>query len=163
MLDILIHMIRSMRRYKQEISNDECRSILDSQLRGVLAVLGDDDYPYTITLNHVYLDGKLYFHSAKEGHKIDAILKHEKVSYCVLDDGVREDDNWWYTFNSVIVFGKMSIVDDDEKILEVLSKLGEKFNTTTEYVLEEIDAYLNNVLILELDIEHITGKRVNEK
>ena len=73
-----------MRRIQQQLSHDECMEILIKERRGVLAVLGDDDYPYAVPMSHVYVDGKLYFHGAKSGHKHDAIKKHSKVSYCVI-------------------------------------------------------------------------------
>ena len=156
-------MFRKMRRYKQQIPEDECINLLKREKRGVLAVLGDDDYPYTVAMNHVYLDGKLYFHCAREGHKIDAIEKCDKVSYCVMDEGVKIDDNWWYTFKNVVVFGRMSKVTDDKLIDTVLYRLGDTFNVTEEFMDEEMKLFRDSVLILELDIEHISGKIVNEK
>ncbi|MBE6487858.1 MAG: pyridoxamine 5'-phosphate oxidase family protein [Methanosphaera stadtmanae] len=156
-------MFRKMRRYKQQIPEDECINLLKREKRGVLAVLGDDDYPYTVAMNHVYLDGKLYFHCAREGHKIDAIEKCDKVSYCVMDEGVKIDDNWWYTFKNVVVFGRMSKVTDDKLIETVLYRLGDTFNVTEEFMDEEMKLFRDSVLILELDIEHISGKIVNEK
>jgi len=152
-----------MRRYKQQIPEDECINLLKREKRGVLAVLGDDDYPYTVAMNHVYLDGKLYFHCAREGHKIDAIEKCDKVSYCVMDEGVKIDDNWWYTFKNVVVFGRMSKVTDDKLIETVLYSIGDTFNVTEEFMDEEMKLFRDRVLILELDIEHISGKIVNEK
>jgi len=156
-------MFRKMRRYKQQIPEDECINLLKREKRGVLAVLGDDDYPYTVAMNHVYLDGKLYFHCAREGHKIDAIEKCDKVSYCVMDEGVKIDDNWWYTFKNVVVFGRMSKVTDDDLIDNVLYMMGDKFNATAEYMVAEMKSARDRVLILQLDIEHISGKIVNEK
>lgn len=156
-------MFRKMRRYKQQIPEDECINLLKREKRGVLAVLGDDDYPYTVAMNHVYLDGKLYFHCAREGHKIDAIEKCDKVSYCVMDEGVKIDDNWWYTFKNVVVFGRMSKVTDDKLIETVLYSIGDTFNVTEEFMDEEMKLFRDRVLILELDIEHISGKIVNEK
>ena len=89
-------MFRGMRRFKQQISTEECIQILKEQPRGVLSVLGDDDYPYGIPLDHWYCEenGKLYFHCAKTGHKLDAVRKHDKVSYCVYDQGFRKEGDW---------------------------------------------------------------------
>ena len=159
----LINMFRKMRRYKQELPEDECINILENEKRGVLAVLGDDDYPYTVAMNHVLFNGKLYFHCAKEGHKIDAIDKTDKVSYCVMDDGVKLDDNWWYTFRNVVVFGRISKVSDDNLIDKILYMMGEKFNATAEYMAAEMKSARDRVQILELNIEHMSGKIVNEK
>ncbi|MBQ8929177.1 MAG: pyridoxamine 5'-phosphate oxidase family protein, partial [Oscillospiraceae bacterium] len=71
-------MFRTMRRYRQELSPEVCRQILTRGTTGVLAVCGDDGYPYTIPLNYIYTEGKLYFHGAKTGHKIDAIRRSDK-------------------------------------------------------------------------------------
>ena len=89
-------MFRNMRRFKQQISDEQCIQILKEQPRGVLSMLGDDDYPYGIPLDHWYCekDGKLYFHCAKTGHKLDAVRKHDKVSYCVYDQGFRKEGEW---------------------------------------------------------------------
>ena len=68
-------MFREMLRYKQALSEEECIEILKKELRGVLSVLGDDGYPYGMPINHFYNeeDGKIYFHSGMQGHKIDAM------------------------------------------------------------------------------------------
>ena len=89
-------MFRPMRRYKQQISEEECLRILKEQPRGVLSVLGDDDYPYGVPMDHWYRgeNGKLYFHCAKTGHKLDAVRRHDKVSYCVHDEGYRREGEW---------------------------------------------------------------------
>ena len=110
-------MFRSMRRFKQQISDAECIRILQEEKRGVLSMLGEDGYPYGIPLNHWYNpeDGKIYFHGAKTGHKIDAIAKCDKVSYCVWDAGYRKEGEWALNVNSVIVFGRISLVTDEEK------------------------------------------------
>ena len=108
-------MFRQMRRFKQQISDDECRNVLKNGPRGVLAAMGDDGYPYAIPLNHWYSeeDNKLYFHCAKEGKKLDSISKCERVSFCVMDEGFRNEGEWALNIRSVVVFGKMRIVEDE--------------------------------------------------
>lgn len=156
-------MFRKMRRHKQELSKEECVEILNAQSRGVLAVLGDDEYPYTVPMDYVYVDGKLYFHAAMEGHKIDSIRKHEKVSFCVLNDGVKEADSWWYTFKSVIAFGKIRILNDDDEKKEKLTYLGNKYFPTPEETEDEIRRLLDRTAVFELNVEHMAGKIVREK
>lgn len=156
-------MFRKMRRHKQELSKEECVEILNAQSRGVLAVLGDDEYPYTVPMDYVYVDGKLYFHAAMEGHKIDSIRKHEKVSFCVLNDGVKEADSWWYTFKSVIAFGKIRVLNDDDEKKEKLTYLGNKYFPTPEETEDEIRRLLDRTAVFELNVEHMTGKLVREK
>ena len=152
-----------MRRHKQELPEKECIEILASQPRGVLAILGDNDYPYSIPMSHVYADGKICFHGAKEGHKRDAIKKYPKASYCVVDSGVKNKGEWWYTFRSVIVFGKIKIVSDKKEKTDKLRELGNKFFPTPEETDLEIKRLLDKTEVFELEIEHMSGKKVVEK
>ena len=154
-------MFRAMRRIKQQTSTEECVELLKSAKRGVLAVLGDDDYPYTVPLDFVYADGHIYFHCAKSGHKLDAIRKHDKVSFCVLSEGIKEENDWWFHFTSVVVFGRISIVDDEKLHDEYLRLLGSKYFPTSAHLEKEMRA-APQALVLDLRIEHMTGKRVRE-
>lgn len=156
-------MIRQMRRAKQQLSQEECEEILKSQKRGVLAVLGDDGYPYTVPLDYVYEDGRFYFHVALEGHKLDAIRAYEKCSFCVLDDGVQNEGEWWWYFRSVICFGRAHVVEDEERKVELLWKLGKKYFPPTEDIPDEIRRGKDRVHMIELVVDHMTGKRVQEK
>ncbi len=156
-------MFRPMRRFKQQISTEECIRILKEQPRGVLSVLGDDGYPYGIPLDHLYMDdGHLYFHGAKEGHKLDAISRCDKVSYCVHDEGYRKEGEWALNINSVIVFGRMRIVEDESKKREVCTALCRKFTDDPAYLQKELTYAFPRVCVLELVPEHMTGKLVNE-
>lgn len=156
-------MFRQMRRYKQQLTQGECINILETEPRGVLALLGDDEYPYALPMSHVYTDGKIYFHGAKDGHKNDAVRKYSKCSYCVMDNGVKKENEWWYTFKSIIVFGKIQIVTDDNEKIEKLRLLGNKFFPTAEETEQEIERLLDRTEVFELTIEHISGKIVVEK
>ena len=156
-------MFRKMKRIGQEISKEECEEILTNEPRGVLALLGDDDYPYAIPMSHVYVDGKIYFHGAQEGHKNDAVKKHSKVSYCVIDKGVKAKDSWWYTFKSVIVFGKIKTLTDRDEKIEILTHLGDKFFPTHKETVDEINRLLDRTEVFEITIEHMSGKIVKEK
>ncbi|WP_407424387.1 pyridoxamine 5'-phosphate oxidase family protein [Methanobrevibacter sp.] len=131
--------------------------------RGVLAILGDGDYPYAVPMSHVYVDGKIYFHGAKTGHRIDAIKRNPKVSYCVLDKGVKQEDEWWYTFKSVIAFGKITTLTDREDRIDKLTHLGNKFFPTPKETEDEINRLLDKTEVFEISIEHMTGKVVREK
>ncbi len=156
-------MFRKMRRQKQELSKKECMDILINQPRGFLAVLGDNEYPYVIPMSHVYVNGKIYFHGAKQGHKNDAVKNNPKVSYCVMDDGVKNKNEWWYTFKSVVVFGKIKTLADDSEKIDKLTYLGNKFFSTTEETKREINRLLNKTEVFELTIDHMAGKLVIEK
>ena len=156
-------MFRDMRRKNRELPYEECIEILTNEPRGVLAVLGDYDYPYTVPMTHVFVDGKIYFHGAQTGHKNDAIKKHDKVSYCVMDKGVKAKDSWWYTFKSVIVFGKIRTLTDKDEKIEKLTYLGDKFFPTHEETVSEINRLLDKTEVFEITIDHISGKRVEER
>ena len=156
-------MFRKMRRYKQELSQEECKDILTHEPRGVLSVLGEDGYPYGMVMNHWYDDksGNLYFHGAKEGHKIDAIKAYDKVSYCVHDEGYREEGEWALNIKSVIVFGRIRIVEDETKMREICTNLYHKFSDDEDALAEEL-LYLKRVVCLEITPEYMTGKLVKE-
>lgn len=157
-------MFREMRRHKQQISEAECIRILKEQPRGVLSLLGDDGYPYGIPISYWYCedDRKIYFHGAKTGHKMDAISKCDKVSFCVYDAGYQKEGEWALNINSVIIFGKIQLVTEHEKAKMICENLCRKFTDDEEYIQKELKNALPRVQCLELTIEHMTGKLVNE-
>ena len=157
-------MFREMRRKKQQISEEVCVEVSKQQPRGVLSMIGDDGYPYGIPMDHWYCEenGKIYFHGAKEGHKIDAIKVCDKVSYCVYDEGYRKEGEWALNINSVIVFGRLRPVMDLAVTEKVCRHLCRKFTDDKEYEEKEIKHALPRVLCLELTPEHMAGKLVNE-
>lgn len=157
-------MFRPMRRFKQQISEEECIRILLEEKRGVLSMLGEDGYPYGIPLNHWYNpeDGKLYFHGAKTGHKIDALRKNNKVSYCVHDAGFRREGEWALNVKSVIVFGRISFVEEEETARKIGTALCRKFTDDEAYLRRELRNALPRVQCLALSIDHMSGKLVNE-
>lgn len=156
-------MFREMRRKAQSLTTLECERILESEPRGVLALLGDEGYPYAVPLDFVYFDRKIYFHSAVTGHKLDAIATCDKASFCVMDKGRLEEGSWWYHFNSVIAFGHIRRIEDNGVMLEALRKLGNKYFPSEEETEAEIARNLKRVAVLELAVEHLSGKRVREK
>ena len=115
-------------------------------------------------LNHFYNDedGCLYFHSGKKGHRTDSILKCDKASYCVHDSGYREEGDWALTIRSVIVFGRIEIIDDKERIYEIARRLSRKFTDDEEYIEKEIERSGPATMMFLLRPEHITGKKVKE-
>lgn len=157
-------MFREMRRWKQSLTQEECVALLQSEKRGVLSVLGDDGYPYGIPMNFWYCpeDGHIYFHCSKQGHKIDAISRCDKVSFCTHDQGFRRDGEWAWNVKSVVIFGRIRAVEDYDHAMEAARQLGNRYTTDTAYVEKEIVVSGPNVRILELIPEHMTGKLVNE-
>ena len=157
-------MFRPMRRFKQQLSDEDCVAILKEQPRGVLSMIGDDGYPYGIPLDHWYCeeDGNIYFNGAKEGHKIDSITACDKVSYCVMNEGFRKEGEWALNISSVVVFGRIKKVDDIEKAKIICRNLCLKFTDDEEYIQHELTHALPRVQCLVLIPEHMTGKLVNE-
>ena len=153
-----------MRRIKQQLSDADALEILAKAKRGVLSVVGDDGWPYGIWLNPHYRreDGRIYFHGAKEGHKIDALRRDARVSFTVIDDGVQDEGSWAYTFRSVVVFGRIEFVENQAFALELCRELARRFNPSEEDIEKEIRMAGARVQMLCLIPEHITGKRVHE-
>lgn len=152
-----------MRRIKQQLSDEECIKILNEEPRGILSVLGEDDYPYGLPLDFIYHDNKIIFHSAMEGHMYDSIKKHDKVSFCVLDRGKKIENEWYYVFNSVILFGKVKTVTGEKERLADIRLLGNRYFPSEDYTEYEMRKAFERVHVFELNIEHMTGKRVTEK
>jgi len=152
-------MFREMRRKNQDFSRRECMDILANSTHGVLSLLGDGGYPYGVPLNHVLLGDKLYFHCAMEGHKADAIRGCEKASYCVIDASDVDEENLSTRFRSVIVFGRARMAEDEKTKREALMAVGGKFAPgNMEKAIEEINDSISRTGVIELSIDHISGK-----
>ena len=157
-------IFRPMRRKKQALSQKEIVDILQRSSSGVLAVLGDDDYPYAVPISYVY-DGKnIYFHSAKSGHKIDAIQKTRKVSFCVIDQDLVIPQEYTTYFRSVIAFGRIRIIEDDLEKKAAIEKLAIKYapKDTAATRNHAISREWQSLCMLEMTIDHITGKEAIE-
>lgn len=157
-------MFRELTRKKQQLSQEECIRLLKQEPRGVLSLMGDNGYPYGLPIDHWYndADGRIYFHSGKSGHKVDAIRRCDKASFCVYDEGFRRDGDWALNIKSVIVFGRIRILEDHEQAIELTRQLSYKYTSDSAYIQEEIDKYGHEVLVFTLIPEHITGKITKE-
>lgn len=157
-------MFRQMRRFRQQLSREECEAILRDEPTGVLAVHGDGGYPYAVPVNHVYRDGVIAFHCAKTGHKLDAIRRDDRVSFCVVarDDVLPEERATAYI--SVIAFGRARIVEDEAGLRRIAGWIGEKFCPDhLEGCRQETDEVVaaNRMACVEIEVEHMTGKCAN--
>jgi uncharacterized protein len=152
-------MFREMRRGAQELSEEENRAILEGGSTGILAVTGDEGYPYAVPLNYTYHNGKVVFHCARKGHKIDAIARSDKVTFCVVGRDRVVPRAFATNYQSVIVFGRARVVQDDEERREALEALVRKYSLSyLEEGKEEIERDLAAVCVVEIAIEHMTGK-----
>ncbi|GAB6180099.1 pyridoxamine 5'-phosphate oxidase family protein [Desulfotomaculum defluvii] len=156
-------MFRDMRRKKQLLCREETIEIIKLCTSGVLGVIGDDDYPYTVPVSYVYIDGKLFIHSAKQGHKIDSIKKNDKVTFCVIEKDEVKQKTFTTHFRSVSIFGRARILTGDSDRRYALESLVKKYSP--DYIKEgqqEIERDWNRVCLIEIKIEHMTGKAAIE-
>ena len=152
-------MFRKMRRKNQQLSREEAIGILQTCPTGILGLIDDDDYPYTVPLNYVYGDDKLFFHCAKEGHKIDGMRKNDKVTFCVVEQDEVVPKAFATKYRSVVVFGRARILTDDAEKRDALERLVEKYSPDyREEGRHAIEKEWNLVCVVEIRIEHVTGK-----
>lgn len=153
-------MFREMKRKRQLLGNQKCIDILTNGAAGVLALLGDGDYPYAIPISYVYSNSKIYFHGAKAGHKIDAISKYSKASFCVIDQDKIIPEEYTTYFRSIIAFGKIRILENEKEIREAIEKLAIKYHPKDSEVnrSQAISREWKSLCMIEFSIEHMTGK-----
>ena len=156
---------REMRRFKQQLSKEECFEILKSAPRGVIAMNGENGYPYAVTINQYFdeTDGRIYFHGALKGLNVDLLGKDNKVCFTTTDKGHIEEGDWANTFKSVVCLGRVEEVNDKEKIYYQLRRLAEGFYPSPESIEKEIESAGSRVKMYVISIDHMTGKLVHEK
>lgn len=149
---------REMRRKRQMLSAKESEEILRRMTNGTLALHGDGGYPYAVPVSYVYSNGRIYFHTATQGHKADALMRNDKVSFCVVEqDDVKPAEFTTY-FRSVIAFGKARILTDETEKRAALQLLADKYSSGMPGLEAEIAKGFRHLLMVEIDIEHLTGK-----
>ncbi|MEA4953922.1 MAG: pyridoxamine 5'-phosphate oxidase family protein [Pseudoflavonifractor sp.] len=152
-------MFREMRRIRQKLSPEETEAILQRGTSGVLALSGDDGYPYAVPTSYVYTQGKIYFHCAVSGHKIDAIRRSGKASFCVIDQDQVVPEKFTTYFRSAIAFGQIRILEDTQEKRAAIETLAMKYTPDDAVGRErEIDGFFRILCMLELAIEHLSGK-----
>lgn len=157
-------MFREMRRKKQMLSGEECGEILARGTAGVLSLLGDEGYPYGVPMSYVYDGEKLYFHCAKNGHKLDAAAKNPKSSFCVIDQDLVVPEEYTTYFRSVIVFGEIRVLEEEEEKMAAIRKLAVKYapEDSEENWTKVIAKEWAPLCMLEMTAEYITGKEAVE-
>lgn len=158
-------MFREIRRKKREISIEEAKELLKNNRRAAFSVNGDNGYPFTIPINFYYdeEENRIYFHSAKVGHKIDSIKANDKVCFTTWNDGYLEEGDWAYYVSSCVVFGRASLITDFDMTVDKVRKFAMKYYPTAQEVEEEIEKDIKGVQLVAIDIEHISGKKIHEK
>lgn len=157
-------MFRDMRRKRQAMSKEDCEAVLHRGSSGVLALYGDEGYPYAVPLSYAYEDGNLYFHCARSGHKLDAVLRNEKASFCVIDQDEVVPEKYTTYFRSAIAFGRVRELTDDAEKRRAIELLARKYapDDTDEQRARAIEGEWAPLCMLEMRIEHLTGKEARE-
>ncbi len=158
-------MFRPMRRSNRQLPDTEARKLLEESKRAAFSVNGDDGYPFTIPINFYYdqEENRIYFHSAKAGHKIDSIKANDKVCFTAWNEGIKEDGDWAYYVSSVVVFGRAILIEDMELTVQKVRQFALKYYPTAQEVDEEIARDIGGVQLVAIEIEHMTAKRIHEK
>ena len=158
-------MFRPLRRTKNAISEEAARKLLKTEKRGIFAVNGDDGYPFAIPVDYYYdeLAGKIYFHGAKTGHKVDALKKNDKVCFTVYGNEHYVEGDWAPYLQSVVVFGRCRLIMDGQTTEEELRRLALRYYPSAEAVEEEIAKDIQAAQLYEITIEHMCGKQIHEK
>ena len=151
-------MFRSMRRFRQEMTREACESILCQAESGVLSLLSEDGYPYGVPMNHHYHDGKLYFHCASAGHKLDAVRACPKASFTVVTRDVLVPEKLTTSYVSVIAFGEIRLIEDVEEKRQAIVRLTEHLAPGVAHA-HESNGSLRNLVIMEMDVQHLSGKQ----
>lgn len=160
-------MFREMRRFKQQLTHEECIELLKVCGRAALSINGEDGYPYTIPVNFVYDEdnGLIYFHSAREGSKADLLAKDDKVCFTIWGGDFKKEGHWEWNVKSVVIFGRCRRVTDGESIINHLRALALKYYPTPEEAEAELapNGPVSRVNVYAIETDHMTGKLVNEK
>ena len=157
-------MFREMRRKKQAMSLEECTVVLQRGTNGVLALSGDGGFPYAVPLSYVFDGERIYFHCAKVGHKLDAIQRDGRVSFCVVDQDQIVPEKYTTYFRSVIAFGRIRILEDTAEKRAAIEKLAVKYapDDPAEHRSQMIDKDWTPLCILEMTVANMTGKEAIE-
>ena len=158
-------MFRTMRRKEKEIDIEKGKQLLKNSRRGVLAVNGDDGYPYAVPINYLYDESaqKIYFHGAKAGHKFDSIKACDKVCFTVIGDEIIKNEKWAPYLQSVVVFGRCRLLDDGKQSIDLLKRFADKYYPNRTLIDEETERVGAAVQMFEIEIEHISSKEIQEK
>ena len=158
-------MFRPIRKKKNEISVDKAKALLRFSRRGVLAVNGDDGYPYAIPINYLYDEEneKIIFHGAKAGHKVDALKKNDKICFTVFGNEMVKEEAWAPFLQSVVVFGRCHLVESQEDAIALVKKFAAKYYPNMDMVNEEAASSGRAVQMFEIQIEHLSGKEIQER
>lgn len=156
-------MARPMRRVRQQLERAACEDILNRNTSGVLALHGDDGYPYAVPLSYAWAEGKLIFHGATSGHKLDAMRRDDRASFCVIDADEIVPERYTTHYRSVICFGRMRVVEEPDEMRRLALLLGEKYwPGHPAEGMAEVEGAMSRLCVFVMDVERMTGKQAIE-
>ena len=158
-------MFREIRKKRNQIDIESAECLLEQSRRGVLAVNGDDGYPYAIPINYFYdrENQKVYFHGSRVGHKVDALKSSDKVCFTVYGNEMIKEDPWAPFMQSVVVFGRCYLIEAGEHAIALLKRFAMKYYPDEQLADEEIMRAGKAAQLFEIEIEHLSGKEVQER
>ena len=158
-------MFRKIRKIKNEINQAEAKDLLKNSRRGILAMNGDDGYPYAIPVNYFYdeAEEKIFFHGAKAGYKVDCLKSSDKVCFTVIGSEMIREEAWAPYMQSVVIFGRCQLIDDKQTAMKRLKDFAMKYYPSEDMVIDEIKADGSATQMFQIEIEYMTGKEVQEK
>lgn len=153
-------MFREMRRKNQRMEDAKSIEILKRESYGVLAVFGDEGYPYAVPMSYIYDNGKIYFHGANAGHRFDAVCQNEKASFCVVAQDEVVPEQYATHYRSVVAFGRIRIMEETAEKRTAIELLADKYHpkATKEFRNHAIEAEMPALCMFVFEIEHLTGK-----
>lgn len=158
-------MFREMQLKREALDEASVKEILEKGTSGVLALQGEDGYPYAVPVSYFYNGkNKIYFHGAKKGYKMDMVKQCDKASFCVIGQDQIVPEEYTSYFKSVIAFGRVRIMEDKKEIRAMIEKMADKYHPsgTIEERNAMIDSEWNILAMIEFTIEHISGKQARE-
>lgn len=158
-------MFREIRKKRNKLSLEKTKQLLHNERRGILAVNGDEGYPYALPVNYYYdeINNKIYFHGAKVGHKVDALKTNDKICFTVYGHETIKEEKWAPYVQSAILFGRCHLLEYNDQTMDKLKNFAMKYYPNEKMVDDEIKATGKAVQIYEITIEHLSGKEVQEK
>ena len=158
-------MFRPIRKKKNDIGVEAAEQLLLHCRRGVLALNGLEGYPYAIPINFCFdkETRKIYFHGAKAGHKIEALRACDKVCFTVYGNETIKEESWAPFMQSTVVFGRCRLMENGPEAMARLKQLAMKYYSEEQLADEEIAKAGRATQLFEIEIEHLSGKEVQEK
>lgn len=149
-----------MNRPERQMAGGDALRLLKQGTHGVLSVADETGAPYGVPLNYFFseTDNALFFHCAKTGRKLDCIRRNSRVSFTVVGRADIDADRFTTRYESVIVTGRASVVEDGREVRLRLTQLCEALAPVSPRREEVIEKYLPKTAVVRVDIASFTGK-----